>query len=253
MRLIKILLFLLIFNSFLLMGVLFSTEEKYSEKNDLIIEEYCNATRILDGDTIETNLGIVRLLGINVPEKKERLYEEAKNFTSQLKDKEIILIKLKGYENKDRYGRLLRYVYYNNSLFNKLILEKGLAKIYYYKKDIYYEEMLKAEEEARKNKIGIWEESKNICKDCIKLEELNNKDPYEHIVLKNICNFPCDLNGWKIRDDSSSNKDILNLTLNPQEIIKISYNFSFWNDDKDSFYLIDKEGYLVIFYRYGYS
>jgi len=39
-----------------------------------------NLTRAIDGDTIETDIGIIRLLGINTPEKKQAYYEEAKEF-----------------------------------------------------------------------------------------------------------------------------------------------------------------------------
>jgi endonuclease YncB( thermonuclease family) len=249
MKLLKILIFLLIFNSFLLAGIFLSNEEKVEET---ITKEYANVTNIVDGDTIDIQIGNitqrVRLLGINTPEKKERLYEESRNFTSQLQNQEIILIKLK--EDKDQYGRLLRYVEYN-SLFNKKILENGLATLYYYKEDIYYEEMKKAEENARIKKIGIWEKSKDICKDCIILTKLNNIDPGEYLTLKNNCSFSCNLTNWIIKDDTASHKTILNFSLKENEEINITYNTAIWNDDKDTFYLKDNKEYLVIFYRYS--
>jgi len=244
MKPLKILIFILIFNSFLLAGILMSNEEKVKET---ITREYANVTRIIDGDTIETNLGTIRLLGINTPEKKERLYEEAKNFTSQLQNKEVILIKT--IENKDRYERLLRYVEYK-SLFNKEILENGLATLYYYEEDRYYEELKKAEETARIKKIGMWEESESICKPCIILTKLNNIDPGEYVTLKNNCSFSCNLTNWIIKDDTASHKRILNFSLSQKEEINITYSTSTWNDDKDTFYLKDDKEFLVIFCRY---
>lgn len=246
----RIFLFLLIIAFFILLGYALSTI-KSSNTNTTIInsKDIALVNRTIDGDTIDTNLGKIRLLGINTPEKKERLYEEAKNFTSQLENKEIIIIKTN--EDKDQYGRLLRYVEYNNNLVNEEILKKGLATLYYYEKDEYYEQLKQAEKEARENKLGMWEESKNICISCINLTKLNNIDPGEYLTLKNICSFSCNLTGWIIKDDTSSHKRILNFSLSSNQEINISYSQATWNDDKDTFYLKDDKQYLVIFSRYA--
>ena len=85
MKLLKILVFLLIFNTFILLGYLIS-ESKIT--GNITYEKIkVNLTRAIDGDTIDTDIGKIRLLGINTPEKKNPGYEEALNF-------------LKNYENK---------------------------------------------------------------------------------------------------------------------------------------------------------
>lgn len=68
-------------------------------------------TRIIDGDTFELSSGeIIRLLCINTPEKNNNGYEEAKIFLSNLiLGKQVILEK--GNQDKDKYGRLLRFAY----------------------------------------------------------------------------------------------------------------------------------------------
>ncbi len=61
MKTLNILIFLLIFNTFILLGFL------TSELTGKIVYERItvNVTRVIDGDTIDTNIGRVRLLGIN--------------------------------------------------------------------------------------------------------------------------------------------------------------------------------------------
>ena len=246
----KIFLFLLIILFFFCLGYLITIIENEGKTAKITeSKQIAMVNKTIDGDTIKTDLGEVRLLGINTPEKKERLYEEAKNFTSQLENKEVILIKTN--EDKDKYGRLLRYVEYNDKIINEEILKNGLATLYYYDYDSYYEKLKKAEEQSRNNKLGLWQESQNICKSCIKLKELNNIDPGEYVILKNECDFSCNLTNWEIKDDANHLKK-LNFSLSSKEEIKITYSQTTWNDDKDTFYLRDEQGYLVLFYRYGY-
>jgi len=67
MKTLNILLFFLISITFILLGFLFS---QFTGKAIYQLEK-ANLTRVIDGDTIDTNLGKIRLLGINTPEKKE--------------------------------------------------------------------------------------------------------------------------------------------------------------------------------------
>jgi len=70
---------------------------------------------VIDGDTIKLASGdIVRLLCIDAPEKGKEGYEEARDFLESLiLNKEVILES--DIEDKDKYNRLLRYVYLNTS------------------------------------------------------------------------------------------------------------------------------------------
>jgi len=243
MKALKILLYLLVIFTFILTGFLFS---QFTSK--IIYErEIANLTRVIDGDTIETDLEKVRLLGINSPEKNEIGYEEARLYLKQFEGKEVELIR--GKENKDRYERLLRYLFYDNKLINEEILSLGLAHLYFYKEDEYTSRLKKAESQARKKELGIWQKSKDICSNCISLEELNYVDPGEYVLLENSCNFSCNLKAWTIKDDATHIK-ILDFSLASKEKRKIDYQGRIWNDDGDSFYLRDEKGFLVLFYRY---
>jgi len=249
MKILRIILFLLILNTFVMLGVLFSQPTGKVIQQD---KEYANITKIIDGDTIEILLDNitqkVRMLGINTPEKNEKDWEKAKNFLEQFENKTVELVRSK--EDKDKYNRKLRYIFYNNAFLNKEILENGWAHFYSYSEDKYTEELKKAEGRARENRIGIWESSKEDCGGCIFLIELNEIDPGEYIILGNNCSFDCNLTGWKISDDSSSHTQKLNFSIFSGGGYRIDYNGSVWNDNGDSLYLRDREGGLALFYRY---
>jgi len=243
MKSINILLFFLIVTTFILLGFLFS---QFSGKVTYE-QEKANLTRVIDGDTIETSIGKIRLLGINTPEKKELGYEQAKLFLEQFQGKEITLERTN--ENKDRYGRLLRYLFYNNQLINEEILSSGLAHLYVYEEDSYTSRLKKAENQARNKELGIWEKSKNNCSSCIILVEINEKDPGEYVLLKNNCDFTCNLQDWTIKDEATNTKK-LDFSILGKEEKRIDYEGRVWNDAGDTLYLRDNKGLLVLFYRY---
>lgn len=152
-------------------------------------------------------------------------------------------------ENKDKYDRLLRYIFCQNRLLNEEILKQGLAHFYSYQEDKYTATLKNAEEKAQEIGLGIWEKSENNCSSCIILVKLNPVDPGEYVLLKNSCNFDCNLNNWFIKDDAS-NKRILNFSLSSGKEIQLNYSGRVWNDAGDSLYLRDDKGFLVLFYRY---
>ena len=84
-----------------------------------------NATvlRVIDGDTIETDLGIIRLLGINAPEKYKHYSEDATEFLMQIKNQTIEV--LRDRIDEDKYDRKLRYIYFEGKNLNIDIVEKG--------------------------------------------------------------------------------------------------------------------------------
>lgn len=67
---------------------------------------------VIDGDTIETSDGTVRLIGIDAPERGECGYDDAAAvFTKLLVPGDpIVLVLPAGQNEQDAYGRLLRYV-----------------------------------------------------------------------------------------------------------------------------------------------
>jgi len=245
MKILKILLYLIIITNFILLGYLFLDVEITGKTID--VTEIANVTKVVDGDTIETDLGKVRLLGINTPERSCAGYEEAKNFLLLFEGKQVSMVRT--VEDTDRYGRLLRYIFYGDLFVNEEILGRGLAHVYIYDEDEFSVELREAEEKARGGGVGIWEKSDDRCTDCIKLVELNEIDPGEYIIFENRCDFYCDLSGWTIKDDSTK-MWVLDWGVGGGVRKQIDYEGRIWNDAGDSLYLRDTEGKLVLFYRY---
>ncbi len=115
-------------------------------------------TRVIDGDTIEIESGEkVRLIGINSPEISDIFGIEAKGHLSQLiENKYVKLQKDNISSDRDRYQRLLRYVYIDEVDINKRMISDGYAFAYLsfrFSKSSEYEQ---AQIEAKNTKQGIW-------------------------------------------------------------------------------------------------
>lgn len=113
--------------------------------------------QVIDGDTIAIKGGYhVRYIGIDAPEKDEFYYLEAKQVNEELvKGKKVRLEK--DISDKDRYGRLLRYVYLDGTFVNAEMVRRGYAWAKAYPPDVKYQVYLEAmEKEAKQSKRGIW-------------------------------------------------------------------------------------------------
>lgn len=128
---------------------------------------FAKVTVVIDGDTIEIEGGArVRLIGIDTPETVDPnrpigcYGKEASSFTkSQLEGKQIKLEK--DISETDKYGRLLRYAWLGDNLFNELLVKEGYSQISTYPPDVKYQEkFLTAQTEARNQNKGLWS---NAC------------------------------------------------------------------------------------------
>jgi len=129
----------------------------------------------VDGDTVQLTTGEkLRYIGIDTPETKhprkpvEFYGKEASAFNKQLvlgakrrggaafqgKD---ILVEFDVTE-KDRYGRLLGYVYLPDGTFvNAELVRQGYAKVYTYPPNVKYVSLFRQlQAEARANNRGLW-------------------------------------------------------------------------------------------------
>lgn len=137
--------------------------EKNITKNREITKnmEILFVTKVIDGDTIIANGKTVRLSGIDADEKNEKCYYAAKSRLEEiLLNKEVIGEFFD--KDKDTYNRSLRYIILNGENINLKMIKEGyvIARI---NNDDYDELFLKAEEYARKNKIGCKWNEYHVC------------------------------------------------------------------------------------------
>ena len=118
---------------------------------------------IKDGDTFKVlynNSEItIRLNHIDCPEKNQPYGKNAKWKASDLCFGKIVKIVSNG--KKDRYKRLIAEVYFNNININKELVKNGLA--WHFKKYSSDVEYAKLERQARKSKVGLWQEKNPIA------------------------------------------------------------------------------------------
>jgi len=114
-------------------------------------------TRVIDGDTIVIDTGEkIRLICIDTPETGEEGFFEAKIYLTKLLTGKRVYLE-SDITDKDRYGRLLRYVYLGNLFVNQEIVLNGYGKTYIYEPDIKHCPKIKlAEVEAKIKRLGIW-------------------------------------------------------------------------------------------------
>jgi len=244
----KLIIFILIIFLLALLSIYYPelTGEVVSEPEIEYELEPAFVTRVIDGDTVETDIGEIRLLGINTPERGKAYYQEAKDFLKQIENQSVEVLRDK--EDEDKYSRKLRYVFYNNMLINTEILQQGLGTSFMIEdlNDKYKNKLVSAEEFARKQGIILWEKSSHECALCIELVELNSEE--EFFVLKNICSLDCNLDGWSVKDNANHFFKLNDLHTGEEERYNSKGNI--WNNDGDRFFMRDDEGNLVIFWEY---
>lgn len=119
--------------------------------------------RVVDGDTIKIEGGqTVRYIGVDTPETKhprkgvECYGLEASKKNKELVEGKMVLLEKEG-RDQDKFGRLLRHVWVNNTHVNAKLLEEGYARIpYYSRRGKYHLVFEKAEGAAQKHKRGLW-------------------------------------------------------------------------------------------------
>lgn len=129
-----------------------------------VVSESFKVTRVVDGDTIEIEGGEkVRYLGIDTPETVDpRKPVQCFGIEASKKNKELVegkTVRLeKDITDRDKYSRLLRYVWVDDLFINLELVKQGFASSYTRPPDVKYQtEFLAAEKEAREAKRGLWE------------------------------------------------------------------------------------------------
>ena len=188
----------------------FSVPEDYvlTKKDTEFLEYEVKVLRVIDGDTIliqfeDGRVEKLRLVWVDTPETKhpkkpvEFFWKEASNFTKEMLEWKQVILKQSVKNYRDKYNRLLGYVYVreeegNQIFFNKLLIEQWYARAYLRFPFEYLLDFKKAENKAKRDKQWMWtkdevrKEVLAITREERKLEPEQVKKYKKTIDMKNI-------------------------------------------------------------------
>ena len=122
--------------------------------------------RVVDGDTIHVRLGDrvekVRYIGVNTPEihhptkGREPGGDEALRVNEELVSGKRVRLEL-DVQSRDRYGRLLAYVWVGDVMVNAELVRRGFAQVMTVPPNVRHQGLfLRLEREARTVGRGLW-------------------------------------------------------------------------------------------------
>jgi micrococcal nuclease len=132
------------------------------------LSQSVRVSRVIDGDTIELVGGRhVRYIGIDTPEVRYKRHGQwvfdpapfalqAKELNRRLVEGKQVRLEF-DVEKKDKYGRLLAYVFVGDTFVNAELLRAGLAQLFTLPPNVKYVDLfVELQEEARANNRGLW-------------------------------------------------------------------------------------------------
>lgn len=232
---------------------------------------------VVDGDTVVVEIGgereRLRLVGINAPERGECLADEAaRRLRERVDGRDVELIVDR--TDRDRYGRLLRYVELDGADVGGELVRAGLALARRYPPDTAradgYERLQAEAQEAR---VGMW--GVNACGpvavdadlaitevrfDADGDDNLNLND--EWVRITNRGDAAVDLTGWVLKDTSAAHRYRFpdGFSLEPGAGVTVrtgcgadaatdlhwcSEGSAVWNNSGDTAFLLDPSGNVV--------
>ncbi len=129
------------------------------------IKSSYNVLEVYDGDTITIDhpkVKRLRYLGIDAPEKLssrspgEPFSQRSTDLNKKLVGGRSVTVEFDR-EKYGRYGRLLGYVFVDGTFVNEELVRRGLARTLFIGKNRKYKDrILKAQQEAKRERRGIW-------------------------------------------------------------------------------------------------
>lgn len=190
--------------------------------------------KIIDGDTVKVNGTNIRLLGINTPERGERCYYESKARLGQLINSSTTL--KRDIVNKDKYGRELRHMFFEDVHLQDIMIHEGYAKVLCIWPNIKYcAELLESERKVIRNNVGcLFSKSNNTC---IEISDLECEGSW--VELKNICGMEVNISKVWI-ENRGRNRLKFEEILEAGELKKYFFNIY----KNDAVYLFDNSGFI---------
>jgi micrococcal nuclease len=160
---------LLLVISVLILVILTSCQGQLNNNSDKKLIP-AKVTRVVDGDTMKITLSreqhreeTIRLLLIDTPEtvhpdKEVQPYgPEASAYAKKLLEDQDVQLEIDVSE-RDKYGRLLVYLWIGDRMFNEMLLEEGLARVaYVIPPNIkYIDQFRTTQQKSQESGKGIW-------------------------------------------------------------------------------------------------
>ncbi|MFC7391587.1 thermonuclease family protein [Scopulibacillus cellulosilyticus] len=161
-----------------------STDSASNQSHKKLVK--AKVIKVIDGDTIKVRLNekeeTVRFLLVDTPETHhprlgvQPYGPEASQFTHKLLDGKTADLELAVGGGRDKYGRVLAYVYVDGKSVEEELLKRGLARVaYVYPPNTKYVDEYRAiQKKAQKKGIGIWSVEDYAGKDGYHPEVINN-------------------------------------------------------------------------------
>lgn len=186
--------------------------------------------KVVDGDTIHVNINgqefPVRYIGMDTPESTRQ--HEAFGKEASAQNKALVnsahVILYSDTSNTDAFGRLLRYVFVEDTFINLTLVTMGYAEALEYPPDTACASLLEeAETHARAQGLGMW--AANLLPtptgvtQPIRIVEVNKQA--EYVIIRNDSNSLIDLKGWKLVSEKGSQVCDLGGSLQPGTSLQI--------------------------------
>ncbi len=167
---------------------------------------------VVDGDTVKVSINgtteTIRIIGLNTPETVdprkgvECFGKEASNKAKDLLSGKNVTLEVDPSQGeRDKYGRLLRYVFLvDGTDFGKSMITNGYAYEYTYNTPYKYQSAYKtAQLQAQANKMGLWANNTCGALSSTKTETTSTTSGnfYTSSYSTSKYYYPADCDGWK--------------------------------------------------------
>jgi len=238
-----------------------------------------SVVQIIDGDTIRVcclagREEKVRYIGVNTPEVhhptkgEEPGGREATAVNRQLVGGRQVRLEL-DVQERDRYGRVLAYVYVDKVLVQEELVKLGWAIVTRTQPlPRYRRVLLEKEEEAKTESRGLWAKGEHrgklVVVEVHPRERGRKNANDEYVVFKNAGVIPLNLTGWTVSDEANQTYLVPQFTLGPgnsfilytglgknsAEALYWGRQKVVWNRTGDTVIVKNDTGHLVLSHRY---
>ena len=197
-----------------------------------IVNAKVEVIEVIDWDTIKIKfldsgiIEILRLIWVDTPETKhpfkdvEKYWVESSNFTKKELLWKKVYLEIDKNNFRDKYSRLLGFVFLDWENFNKKLIEYGYWRSYLQYDFKYFLDFEKAEKLAKKQKVWIWGEKKLKEKLIVKEDKFKEKIIEKPILLDENNNWiPDEFEEFMLIKNINTNE---NFMWNLDEIIDIN-------------------------------